>query len=127
MLSSRHRVGNDQLWIVDSYIRLSYDPIPKQEFDLGQTSGFEVVESAVKQIEVDGRSVDEDVFAIHQQVVANWPKYFGLKFDLQVKATRSYGPDVDKASRVKSRAFLANQLKSETNSVCLLQRRGPAT
>lgn len=105
MLSSRHRVGNDQLWIVDSYIRLSYDPIPKQEFDLGQASGFEVVESAVKQIEVDGRSVDEDVFAIHQQVVANWPKHFGLKFDLQVKATRSYGPDVDKASRVKSRAF----------------------
>jgi hypothetical protein len=56
-------------------------------------------------MDLNGRSVDEDVFGVHQQVVANWPKYFGLKFDLQVKANRSYGPDVDKASRVTSLAF----------------------
>lgn len=105
MLSSRHRVGSDQSWIVDSLVRLSYDAIPKQEFDIEQASEFELVESAVKQIEVNGRSIDEDVLAVHQQVVAKWPEYFGLKFDLQVKASRSYGPEVDKSSRVKSRAF----------------------
>ena len=111
MISSRHRRDGDLQWQIDSLIRFSFEPIPVAEFQVDFGSDVEIVEANTKQVEIDGLLIDEDVFKTHENITKQWQRYYGLTFDLQVKVSREYGPDVDSSMRRTCRAFPAEAVE----------------
>lgn len=107
LIISRKRNGHDDEWTTETQIAISFAPIPARNFVVNFASSLEIVEAAANQIAIDGKAIDEEVYATHQKIMDQWSAYFGLRFELQVKVKRQPGPDDDLGKQVSTRAYSA--------------------